>query len=270
VTALARSEAAAASLAAEGIAVVRADLDAAVPAGSLAPAADRAAVAYLVPPPDTGVSDPRLDRFLAALGPARPAALLYVSTTGVYGDTRGELVTEDSPLVPANDRARRRVAAEASAQEWCAGRGVRCVVLRVPGIYGPGRLPLDRLRHGEPALQPEDAGPGNRIHVDDLVTACVAALERPAHGAFNVTDGDASSTTVFLQRTAALAGLPAPPLIALADAPGRISPGMLAFLSESRRVDNRRMREELGVSPRYARLDDGIAASLAEMQESPG
>jgi nucleoside-diphosphate-sugar epimerase len=270
VTALARSEAAATSLAAEGIAVVQADLDAAVPDGSLAPAAEQAAVAYLVPPPEAGVSDPRLERFLAALGSARPAVLLYVSTTGVYGDTRGQPVTEASPVTPSSDRARRRLAAESAVQAWCAGRGVRCVVLRVPGIYGPGRLPLDRLRRGEPALRPEDAGPGNRIHVDDLVTACVAAFGTAARGVYNVTDGDASSTTVFLQRTAALAGLPPPPLIALADAPGRISPGMLAFLRESRRVENRRMREELGVVPRYARLDDGIAASLAEMQEATG
>jgi nucleoside-diphosphate-sugar epimerase len=84
------------------------------------------------------------------------------------------------------------------------------------------------------------------------------------HGVFNVTDGNPASSTEFLQRTAALAGLPPPPLVALADAPGKISPGMLAFLGERRRVDNRRMREVLGVEPRHARLDDGIAASLAD------
>ena len=270
VSALARSEAAAASLAAEGIVVVQADLDAALPPHTLATTVDGAAIAYLVPPPDAGDADPRLGRFLVALGSARPAVLVYVSTTGVYGDTRGQPVTEDSPVSPANERARRRVAAEDAAKAWCAGHGVRCVVLRVAGIYGPGRLPLDRLRRGEPALRPEDAGPGNRIHVDDLVTTCVAAIERPVQGAFNVTDGDTSSTTVFLQRVAALAGLPPPPLVPLAEAAGRVSPGMLAFLRESRRVDNRRMREELGVVPRYVRVDDGIAASLAEMRESTG
>jgi nucleoside-diphosphate-sugar epimerase len=270
VSATARSTGAAASLAAAGISVVRADLDVPLARGSLAQVADGAAIAYLSPPPDTGATDPRLANFLAALGPARPSVLLYMSTTGVYGDTRGETVTEDSPLAPSNDRSRRRVAAEAAARAWCDARGVRCVVLRVPGIYGPGRLPLDRLQRGEPALRPEDAGPGNRIHVDDLVAACVAALERPVHGAFNVTDGNPATTTEFVQRTAAIAGLPAPPLVALTDAPGRISAGMLAFLRESRTVDNRRMREELGVEPRYAHLDAGIAASLAEMQESSG
>jgi nucleoside-diphosphate-sugar epimerase len=147
---------------------------------------------------------------------------------------------------------------------------VRAVVLRVPGIYGRHRLPLERLERGGPALRPEDAGPGNRIHVDDLVTACIAALERPVQGVFNITDGHPVSTTVYLQRVAALAGLPPPPLVALADASGRISPGMLAFMVESRQVDSRRMREELGVVPHYARLDEGIAASLAEMRTHPG
>jgi nucleoside-diphosphate-sugar epimerase len=268
VTALARSAGSAESLAAEGIAPVRADLDQALPSALLASSVDGAALAWLVPPPETGTSDPRLERFLAAIGTARPAMLLYVSTTGVYGDTGGATVTEETVVAPGNDRARRRVAAEAFARAWCAAAGVRCVVLRVPGIYGPGRLPLDRLRRGEPVLRPEDAGPGNRIHVDDLVSACVAAIERPVHGVFNVTDGNPASTTEFLQRTAALAGLPQPPLVALADAPGRISAGMLAFLRESRRVDNGRMRAELGVEPRYQRLDDGIVASLADPRES--
>jgi nucleoside-diphosphate-sugar epimerase len=273
VTATARSAGAAARLEAAGIGAVPADLDAPIaplPRAALEAAADGAAIAYLAPPPDAGDTDPRLARFLEALGNARPSVFLYMSTTGVYGDTGGAVVTEASPVAPANDRSRRRVAAEDAATTWCAARGVRAVVLRVPGIYGPHRLPLERLRRAEPALRPEDAGPGNRIHVDDLVTACVAALERPVRGVFNVTDGNPASTTEYLERTADLAGLPRPPLVALADATGRISPGMLAFLVESRRVDSRRMREDLGVVPRYQRLEDGIAASLAAMRAPEG
>jgi nucleoside-diphosphate-sugar epimerase len=269
VSALARSDAAADRLAADGIVAERADLDLPAARGALTGPGDGAAVVYLVPPPDEGSTDPRIERFLALLGDAVPACLVYVSTTGVYGDTRGALVTEASTTAPGNDRARRRLAAERAVESWSAAHGVRSVILRVPGIYGPGRLPIERLRRGEPALEPADAGPGNRIHVDDLVEACAAAIERPVSGIFNVTDGDPSSTTIFLQRTAALAGLPPPPLVALADAPGRISAGMLAFLVESRRVDNRRMREVLGVVPRYSRLDDGIRASLEEMRSMP-
>jgi len=273
VAALTRSAEAVARLEGEGIATMQADLDAPIgpgPRAALEVVADGAAIAYLAPPPDSGHGDPRLARFLEALGGTRPSVFLYMSTTGVYGDTGGAIVTEASPVAPVNDRSRRRVAAEDAATTWCGARDVRAIVLRVPGIYGPHRLPLERLRRGEPALRPEDAGPGNRIHVDDLVTACVAALERPVQGVVNVTDGNPASTTEYLERTAELAGLPPPPRVALADAPGHISPGMLAFLVESRRVDNRRMREELGVVPRYQRLEDGIAASLAAMRAPEG
>jgi nucleoside-diphosphate-sugar epimerase len=102
--------------------------------------------------------------------------------------------------------------------------------------------------------------------VDDLVTACVAALERPVSGVFNVGDGDHSSTTTFLQVTAELAGLPPPELVTLTEARGRVSPGMLAYLVESRRVATGRMRDELGVTPRFTTVAAGVAASLAEMR----
>ncbi len=157
VAALARSAEAAARLEAEGLATVQADLDAPIgpgARGALEAAAHGAAIAYLAPPPDSGHDDPRLVRFLEALASARPSVFLYMSTTGVYGDTGGAVVTEASPVAPANDRSRRRVAAEVAATAWCDKRGVRVVVLRVPGIYGPHRLPLERLRRGEPALRP--------------------------------------------------------------------------------------------------------------------
>jgi nucleoside-diphosphate-sugar epimerase len=266
VVALVRSNGSAAGLLGDGLETIVVDLDAGPAPPALSQAAQGAAIAYLAPPPDTGTTDPRLARFLAALGDARPDVFLYMSTTGVYGDTGGSTVDESSPVAPSNDRSRRRVGAEAAVRAWCDERGVRRVVLRVPGIYGPDRLPLERLARREPALRPEDSGPANRIHVDDLVAACIAAIERPVEGVFNVGDGDHSSTTVFLQATARLAGLPPPDLVSLADAPGRISPGMLAYLVESRRVDTRRMREELRVTPRYDTVAAGVAASLEEMR----
>jgi nucleoside-diphosphate-sugar epimerase len=269
VAALLRPGPRAAALADAGIATLPMDLDATGESGAaraLQDAARDAAVAYLAPPPDTGTTDPRLERFLAMLGEVRPACLVYVSTTGVYGDTGGASVDERSPVMPGNDRARRRVAAEAAAAQWCARHRVRCVILRVPGIYGPWRLPLERLQRGEPALHPDDAGPGNRIHVDDLVAAILAVAADPrASGLYNVTDGDHASTTEYLLETARAAGLPEPPLIRRDEAPGRISPGMLAFLLESRRVDGRRLRDELQFAPRHPDLRSGIAASLAEM-----
>ena len=266
VVAIARSPGTLAELRATGVEAIFADFDviAAPPLPDML--ADGAAVAYLAPPPGTGITDPRLERFLESLGDARPLALLYMSTTGVYGGTGGATVDEHSQAAPANDRSRRRLAAERAAQSWSSDRQVRCAVLRVPGIYGPDRLPLERLGRGEPVIRPEDSGPGNRIHVDDLVSACVAAVETPASGVFNVGDGDHASTTEFLLKTASLAGLTPPRLVSLAEARGQVSPGMLEFLVESRRVDTTRMRDELGVIPRYADLESGIAASLREMR----
>jgi nucleoside-diphosphate-sugar epimerase len=155
-------------------------------------------------------------------------------------------------------------------QAWCAARGVRCVILRVPGIYGPNRLPLERLQRREPALREEDAGPGNRIHVDDLVAAITAAVDHPsAQGVFNVTDGDYSSTTAYLQLTAAAAGIEPPALISKAEARAKIPAGMLSFLLESRRVDNRRMLAELGLRLQHPTLQSGVRASIAEMRQLP-
>jgi nucleoside-diphosphate-sugar epimerase len=266
VVAVARSPGTLADLRAMGVEAIFADLDVIAASPLPDPSDDATAVTYLAPPPGTGVTDPRLERFLAALGDARPLVFLYMSTTGVYGDTRGATVDELSDAAPANDRSRRRLAAERAAQAWCEARGTRCVVLRVPGIYGPDRLPLDRLRRGEPTIRPEDSGPGNRIHVDDLVSACVAAVEKPVSGVFNVGDGDHASTSEFLLKTASLAGLPPPRLVSLAEARGQVSPGMLEFMVESRRVDTTRMREELGVTPCHANLESGISASLGEMR----
>ena len=128
--------------------------------------------------PAIGESDLRLDRFLQ-LATVPPRTFVYMSTTGVYGDTGGAAVDESSPVQPRTDRARRRVSAEEMTRVWCNERRVRRVVLRVPGIYGPGRLPLERLRRVEPVVRARDAGISNRIHVDDLVEACVRGDHEP-------------------------------------------------------------------------------------------
>jgi nucleoside-diphosphate-sugar epimerase len=270
--ALVRSDRSETALRSAGVRTLRIDLDAAPDPAlqpALATAAGQAAVVYLAPPRDSGTTDPRLAAFLARIEGATPPVFVYISTTGVYGDAGGALVDEFTPVAPSNDRSRRRVAAESTAQDWCAARGVRCVILRVPGIYGPDRLPLERLRRREPALREADAGPGNRIHVDDLVAAIVAAVDRPsARGVFNVTDGDYSSTTAYLQLTAMVAGIQPPPLISKAAAQEQIPAGMLSFLLESRRVDNHRMLADLGLQLRYPTLQSGVLASFAEMRRA--
>lgn len=225
---------------------------------------DRYRVLYTVPPATTSDQDDRLQRLLAALRPA-PVCFVYISTTGVYGDCGGALIDERTEPNPATARARRRVAAEQLLQEWSRTHGVRLCILRAPGIYGSGQLGIERIRAGLPVIRESEASPGNRIHVDDLVTCCqVAISSETASGVFNVGDGDNRSSTWFAQEIARQCGLPPPPEISREEAMQQFSAQRMSFLGESRRVDTRKMREVLGVIPRYGNAADGIRASLTE------
>lgn len=217
------------------------------------------AVIYTVPPGGEP-PDARLETFLPLISPTR---FVYISTTGVYGDYGGRTVTESSALKPTNTRAANRVAAEELLSSWSQQNDVALVILRAPGIYGPGRLGIDRIRSGAAVIAEADSNPGNRIHVDDLARCCVAALDEsvPA-GVYNVGDGDHRSSTAFTNEVARQLDLPAPPQISRAEAERQFSPQRMAFLSDSRVVDTTKMRELLGVIPRYANPEDGIRASL--------
>lgn len=220
------------------------------------------ALLYTIPPAREAEADSRLARLLALLEPL-PARIVYLSTSGVYGDCGGEVVDEEREPRPASSRAKRRLAAEMQLHEWASARDVALVVLRAPGIYGPGRLGLDGIRERRAMIREADAHPGNRIHVDDLVSACLAALspDRPA-GICNLADGDHRSSTWFTMTVARLAGLPPPPEVSRDEARRTFPQSRLSFLEESRRLDTRKMREVLKVVPRYADAEDGIRASL--------
>ena len=208
---------------------------------------------YTVPPRQDDPGDPRLDAFLGAISCA-PARVVYLSTSGVYGNQNGGLTSESTPPNPQTDRAHRRLAAETMLTRWCDDQGVSLVIFRVPGIYGPGRLGLDRLRAGEPVLDEASAPPGNRIHVDDLATACIAALNvDAAPGVYNLGDGDHRSSGAFAAAVAREAGLPPPDRLSLGDARRTWSAKRLSFVMESRRLDTQRMRDVLGVQPRVWR-----------------
>lgn len=223
------------------------------------PAAD--SVYWCAPPPAEGETDTRLRRWLPRLAVPKQG-LLYISTSAVYGDCQGRRITEAEPLKPGSARGRRRLDAELALRAWAARTGAKTVVLRVPGIYGPGRLPAERLRRGDPVLREEDSPYTNRVHADDLAEACRLALwAGEAGAAYNVSDGRPTTMSDYLLRCARLLGLPEPPRIALADAPARFSPMLMSFLEESKRLDASRLRA-LGWQPRYASLDDGLPSCL--------
>lgn len=259
VTGITRSAEGVARCVAAGIDARAVDLDAAV---RLPFDASGAELFYLVPPPASGTADGRVGRFLAALG-ARPRRIVYLSTTGVYGDCGGAWIDETRPVAPGADRARRRWDAEERFRAWRRETGGELVILRVAGFYGPGRLPLERLKKRLPLVREEEAPFSNRIHVDDLVSAASAAMERGRDGeVYNVCDGHPTTMTDYFLRIAALTRLPAPPLISLAEARRELSPGMLSYMGESRRLSNAKMIRELGVELRYPTLAEGLPASL--------
>ena len=262
VVALARSDATSARLALLGVKTVRGDLDEPESLNNL-PAA--AVLYYFAPPSATGEDDTRLAALLSTLGQhhALPRRVVYISTSGVYGDCGGAWVDEDWPVNPRSDRGQRRAAAEKRLREWCAACGVENVILRVPGIYGPGRLPIERIRRGVPVVRETDSPWSNRIHADDLAQACFLAARRDrAGGIYNVSDGNPTTMTDYFFRVADLAGLPRPPALAMEEARKTLGPGIMSFLEESKRLVNRRMLEELGVVLRYSSLADGLPACL--------
>ncbi len=262
VRALVRSRAGAERLRAIGIEPVPGDLDDRASLAELS--LDGAIIYYFVPPPAHGVDDPRLHALLDAIGPqARPRRMVLVSTTGVYGDCGGMWVDEERAPNPQTDRTRRRLAAEQELRAWAQTRGAPFAILRVAGIYGPGRLPVERLQRGLPVLREAESPWSNRVHVDDLVAACLAAADHDSSGRiYNISDGHPTTMTDYFNCVADACGLPRPPQISLEQAKSVLSAEMLSYLAESRRLDNTRMRTELGVMLRYPTLADGLEASL--------
>ncbi len=228
-------------------------------------------VFYLAPPPGGGPVDGRMRNFCAAVGGEKvPGKVVYMSTSGVYGDCGGARVTEETPVNPQTSRAQRRVDAEMTLLEWGRANKVPVVILRVTGIYGPGRLPLARLQQGHPVLNEKESPPTNRIHADDLAAVCVAAAEKAADGEiFNVSDGQSGTMTGYFNAIADLLELPRPQQVSMAEANQVMNPMMLSYLKESRRMDNRKMIEQLGVVLQYPDLESGLK-NIIEQLDQPG
>lgn len=212
---------------------------------------------YFAPPTRDGEADTRMARVLAAL-PERPGSVIYISTSGVYGDCAGAWVDETCEVAPVSGRAKRRVDAERRVRAF----DDRAVILRAPGIYGPNRLPLERLRAGEPIVDDAEGGWSNRVHIDDLAAiAWQAAVESWPDRIYNACDGNPTPIGVFYDTLADMMGVARPPRISWREAQSRFSAMRLSFLRESRRLSNRRLLAA-GYRMAFADFRDGLAASL--------
>lgn len=252
VSGVVRSEQSIATLSNSDIAARLVDLD---EPNTLAPAP---LVFYFAPPPVTGETDTRL-RGLLAQWPARTTRIVYISTSGVYGDCAGRWIDETETLKPISARARRRLDAERALAQW----GGDHVLLRVPGIYGPGRLPLARLQKGLPVILEAESPYTNRIHAEDLAAAALHAAAFGRSGvAYNISDGQPTTMCDYFTRCARLLGLPPPPQVTLAEARRVFTPAMWSFMEESKRLLNQRMLDELHYAPQYPNLEQGLAACL--------
>lgn len=249
-------------LRARGITPVAGNLDAPDSLRRLAGLATR--VLHLAPPPGVGWGDPRtlaLTRALRRRGP--PEAMVYASTSGVYGDCQGDVAIETRATSADTPRARRRIDAENTMRFFGRSAPVRCSILRVPGIYAPDReggTPRPRLLKGTPVLQACDDVYTNHIHADDLARACLAALWRGRpQRVYNVNDDTCLKMGDYFDLAADLYGLPRPPRVARNSAKEQLSLMLLSFMSESRRMDNTRLKRELRLALRYATVAAGLS-----------
>ncbi|SDL20648.1 Nucleoside-diphosphate-sugar epimerase [Geoalkalibacter ferrihydriticus] len=263
VAGLVRSEQGACELMALGVEPCLGHLD--QPASLRLPDLGGGSVFYFAPPPGGGFSEMRVRNFLAALAPGNlPARLVYLSTSGVYGDSGDVAVDESRPAQPLTARARRRFDAEETLRAWGAQHGVTLVTLRIANIYGPGRLPVVHLQNGHPLLVESQSKPTSRVHSEDLARICLAAAEKGRPGAvFNVCDDEPCSATAYFTAVAELLGIPCPPQIPLEEARRLMKPLLFSYFIESRIMNNKKIMNDLGVELQFPRLRDGLPASLS-------
>jgi len=221
-------------------------------------------VVHLAPPPGSGTRDTRTINLIRALakGGSLPQRLVYISTSGVYGDCGGDVIDETRRALPSSDRARRRLDAERMIRAWGAETGVQVSILRVPGIYSAARLPIARLKAGTPALAPERDPYTNHIHADDLARTVLAALSRGRGGrAYNASDDSWMKMGEYFDMVANQFDLPRPPRVTWEAAQTQLAENLLSFMRESRRLVNGRLKKELRVRLRYPTAQLGVVAA---------
>ncbi len=221
-------------------------------------------VLHLAPPPADSDGDPRTRQLIAALAKrgSLPRRLVYISTSGVYGNCNGERVFEHRPTAARNARARRRVDAERQLRRFAARNGIRLTILRAPGIYAADRLPLERIRKQTPAVVGAEDSYTNHIHADDLARLTWLALFRgKPNRVYHAVDDSVKKMGDYFDMVADHFGLPRSPRISRAEAQQVLSPALLSFLNESRILDNTRLKTELRAKLSYP----DVGTCLAEI-----
>jgi len=229
-------------------------------------------VLHLAPPANHGIRDTRTANLLAALTRHHrkrylraetlilPQRLVYISTSGVYGNCNGALIDETRPVRPGSERALRRINAERQIRNWGIRHHVNISILRVPGIYAANRLPLKRLQDAAPILSPEDDSYTNHIHANDLARIICSAFRYAKNGRiYHACDDSHLKMGEYFDLVADRFGLTRPPRIKRNQANGLISPAMLSYMDESRRLMNNRMKRELHINLNYPTVFEGIS-----------
>ena len=205
--------------------------------------------------------DPVLNRLRTTLAEAKPRSVVYLSTVGVYGNHGGGWVDESSECRPVSARSRQRLAAEAEWRRFAEETGVPVAIVRLAGIYGPGRGPFEKLRRGTARRIVKPGQVFNRIHVDDIAAIVEAAFDRQADGVFNGSDDEPAPPEEVLAYAAELLGAPPPPGVPFEEA--ELTPMARSFYGESKRVRNFAIKDALGVRLAYPTYREGLSAVLA-------
>lgn len=214
-------------------------------------------VVLSIPPTEAG--DPGLRMHRADLDAAPDLQwLCYFSTVGVYGDFRGAWIDESAPTRPINQRSAHRVEVEQHWRDYAAERGVPLLILRLAGIYGPGRSAFDKLREGTARRIVKPGQVFNRIHVDDIGRVTALAAQRKLAGTFNLADNEPAPPQDLIEYAARQLGVPVPPDIPFAEAD--MTPMARSFYSDNKRVTNKAIREALGIELLYPSYREGLAS----------
>ncbi len=219
-------------------------------------------IVHLAPPSPTKTSDRRTRNLLTALQSARilPQRLIYISTSGVYGDAKGDIVSEVTRVNPQTLRAKRRLDSERLVRSFGKNTGVKVSILRVSGIYSKDRLPKKRLAEGIPMINTKQDTFSNHIHVQDLVNTIAASLRKGDSGrCYNVSDNSCLKVGEYYDLVANFLGLKKPRRVTYEQARAEIPASVFSFIKESRILDNRRLRDELLRELSFPTVSDGFS-----------